>query len=160
MVVLALSGLLAGCAPADYVGTPAQRVRTWVSSTQMGQAVGTILGDAARVDEAIKAHRGVTVVHTDCAVLLDDTEAANDNLPSPDGRLTDLLSDAYGVEGSAANDCYDSGGTDAELIAKSEREQAVARRGLLRALARVTQLTGRAVATTTTTQPGGGGIFG
>ena len=43
--LMAVVALLAGCAPADEVGSPAQRVGTWVQSTQMGQSVGAVLDD-------------------------------------------------------------------------------------------------------------------
>ena len=99
-------------------------------------------------------------MHTICAVLLNDVEAANSDLPSPDLRLTTLLSDAYGLEGDAANDCYDAGSTNAALQAKSARERSRAQTLLLQALARVARVTGHPVSTTTTVAPGGGGIFG
>jgi hypothetical protein len=157
---VALVVLLAGCTPADEVGSPAQRVGTWVSSTQMGQAVGAVLGDAARVAAAVRAHQGTGVIHTDCAVLLQDTEVANGNLPSPDERLTILLSDGYETEGTAANNCYTAGATNRALLAKSIREMSSARADFEQALARVASLTGHPVSTTTTTQPADGGIFG
>ena len=46
---------------------------------------------------------------------------ANTNLPSPDPDVTDLLTKAYGLEGTAGNDCYDAGATNKKLLAKSER---------------------------------------
>jgi hypothetical protein len=159
-MLVAIAALFAGCTPADEVGSAGHRVGTWVQSTQMGQSVGSVLDDAARVTWAVSTHQDIGVIHTVCAVLLDDTEAANDNLPSPDQELTNLLSNAYGVEGSAANNCYDAGTGNAALQAKSARERAAARVGLRRALARVAALTGHSVSTTTTTQPDTGGLFG
>lgn len=158
--LVAVVALLAGCTPADEVGSSAQRVGTWVQSTQMGQSVGTVLDDAARVTWAVSTHQDAGVIHTVCAVLLDDTEAANENLPTPDQQLTVLLSNAYGEEGTTANNCYDAGTTNPTLQATSARQRATARAGIERALARVITLTGHGVPTTTTTQPGGGGIFG
>ena len=157
---VALSALLAACTPADQSGRPSVRVSSWVASTQLGQSVGTVLGDASRVTTATREHRSTAVMHTICAVLLNDVEAANSDLPSPDLRLTTLLSDAYGLEGDAANDCYDAGSTNAALQAKSARERSRAQTLLLQALARVARVTGHPVSTTTTVASGGGGIFG
>ena len=156
----ALAGSLAGCTPADRIGPPSARVSTWVHEAQLGQSVGTVLGDAARVTAAVRDHKSTSVMHTICAVLLDDVEAANSNLPTPDQRLTTLLSDAYGTEGDAANDCFDAGAGNPRLQAKSARERSRARSLLLRALARVEAVTGHPLSTTTTIPPGGGGIFG
>ncbi len=160
LVCGALAASLAACTPADRIGPPSAQVGTWVQATQLGQSVGTVLGDAARVTTAVREHKSTAVMHTICAVLLNDVEAANSNLPSPDSRLTTLLSDAYGSEGDAANDCYDAGAGSKQLQAKSARERSRARALLLRAMARVALLTGHPVSTTTTVAPGGGGIFG
>ena len=102
---------------------------------------------------AVSTHQDTGVIHTVCAVLLDDTEAANDNLPTPDQQLTVLLSNAYNEEGSVANNCYDAGTANPALQAKSARQRATARAGIERALARVVALTGHAVSTTTRPSP-------
>lgn len=45
-------------------------------------------------------------LHTVCAVLLVDAEAANSSLPTPDAQSTRLLSKAYSDLGAGANQCY------------------------------------------------------
>jgi hypothetical protein len=156
VAAVAVAGVLAAaCTSADRVGPLSARVATWAQATQLGPRLGAVLGDAGLVDLAVRRHQGTPVLHTVCAVLLDDAEAANSELPTPDSRLTTLLSDAYGAAGDAANDCYDAGASGTALLARSARERAQARDLLLRALARVKAVTGRAVPTTTTTGPGG-----
>jgi hypothetical protein len=152
--------LIAGCTPADEVGSMSTRVRTWVRQYQMGQDVGTVLGDAARVSAALAAGKGSSILHTDCLVLLDDTGNAVDQLPTPDGRLTTLLSNGYEQEADAATDCDNAGAQDATLLARSAKERARGRMLLEQALVRAEAVGGRPIPTTTTTQPGGGGIFG
>lgn len=150
--------LLSACA--HQVGPLRDRVASWVHDTQFGQAVGTILGDAANVDAAVARDLGTDVVHTVCLVLFQDTEAAAGNLPTPDHRLTTLLAGAYATEARAARDCYDAGATNRSLQRRSAAERRRARRQLELALARVRSITGTPVATTTTTTPGSGGLFG
>lgn len=144
----------------DHGGSPAAQVRSWVDGSGLGQSVGTVLGDAARVRVAVAEHRGAAVLRTDCGVLVTDTEAANGELPSPDTTLTDLLSAGYTLAYQAGNDCYDSGDTNQALLARSARERIKAEAKLDEAVQRVGQLTHVALSTTTTTQPGGGGILG
>ncbi len=137
-------------------GTPTQRVSAWVSGSGLGQSIGTVEGDLSRMRVALDEHKSAGVLHTDCGVLTTDAESANTELPSPDNALTDLLSAGYGFAGDAGNDCYDSGGTDAALVAKANRERIEAEAKLGQALNLVAVLTGRPLSTTTTTQPGGG----
>jgi hypothetical protein len=152
--------LAAGCAGQDEQGTPAQRMTAWVQGTGAGSAMGTVLGDADRIEKVLALDRGVGAVHTDCGVLLTDAEEANSALPTPDGRTTRDLSDAYALEGEAANDCYNAGTTNQPLLDRSAQERAQAASLITSALARIRQITGTTVSTSTTTQPGGGGMFG
>jgi len=78
----------------------------------------------------------------------------------PDTTVTNQLSNAYADEGSAANDCYNAGTTNAKLLARSARERAQADALLAQALERVQSITGTTISTTTTTDPGSGSIFG
>ena len=141
-------------------GTDRQRTANWVKANQLGQSIGTLNGDNARIDTLVRQGAGTNVLHTVCGVLLTDAEAANGNLPTPDVTLTDLLSKAYGLEGDAANDCYNAGATNKALLARSARERSAAQVLFDQALGRAGSVTGSTVPTTTTTQPDEGGIFG
>jgi hypothetical protein len=160
--VLAGLGVIAFVAAGSGVhgGTPAQQLRQWADGTGLGSSVGTLLADDRRIASVVAEHRGTGAVHADCAVLLNDAEAANTELPTPDSQVTSLLAGAYDRLGAAANDCYRAGADDAALQARSARQRAQAGAALMAALDRIRSITGRSVPTTTTTQPNGGGVFG
>ena len=139
-------------------GTPAQQVRSWVNGTGLGQSVGTVLGDAARVRVAVDDHADSGVLHTDCGVLLTDAQSGNGELPTPNSQLTHLLSSGYALAYDAGNDCYDSGGTNHKLLAQATKERIEAEAKLDQSVNLVNQLVGGTLSTTTTTQPGAGGI--
>ena len=82
------------------------------------------------------------------------------NLPSPDPEVTDLLTKAYGLEGTAGNECFDAGATNTKLLAESERNGIKAEALYNQVLQRIRQIDGRSVSTTTTTDNSIGGIFG
>jgi hypothetical protein len=152
--------VLAACAGPDETGSPSQRMHAWVDSTQMGASVATLLADSQRIAQVLSAGTGTGAVHTDCALLTTDAEAANSNLPTPDQQLTNDLSNAYTLEYNAGDNCYSAGTTNGSLLAQSARERAKARTLLLQALARAEAVGGHPVSTTTTTNPDSGGIFG
>ncbi|MGH9047860.1 MAG: hypothetical protein ACRDVW_11205 [Acidimicrobiales bacterium] len=137
-------------------GTPTQRVRAWVSGSGLGQDIGTVVGDAARVRLAVDEHKDAGVLHTDCGVLLTDAQSANGELPTPDTQLTDLLSSGYALAYESGNDCYSSGGTNRALLEKATQERIQAEAKLQQAVNLVEQLTGSTLSTTTTTQPDAG----
>jgi hypothetical protein len=139
-------------------GTTAHQVRAWVRGSGLGQSIGTVVGDAARVRAAVDSHQGVGVLHTDCGVLVADSQAANGELPTPDHQLTDLLSSGYTLAYDAGNDCYASGGTNQSLLERSVRERIEAEAKLQQAVTLVDQLTSTTLSTTTTTQPGDTGF--
>jgi hypothetical protein len=139
-------------------GTPTQQVKAWVNGTGLGQSLGTVLGDAARVRVAVDEHKGSGVLHTDCGVLLTDAESANTELPTPNGDLTQLLSSGYTDAYDAGTDCYNSGGTNEKLLARATKERIESEANLQQALTLVDQLIGSTLSTTTTTQPDAGGI--
>jgi hypothetical protein len=149
---------LTSCAGADQQGSTAHRMSVWVSGTTLGQDIGTLVADNARVPEDVA--NGTGAVHAACGTLLNDAEMANTNLPSPDPEVTALLTKAYGLEGTAANQCFDAGATNKELLAKSEHNAIKAEALYDQALQRIRQIIGRAVSTTTTTDNSTGGIFG
>lgn len=141
-------------------GTPRHQLTVWVEASRLGQVVGTLEADAARVTTAVAEHRDARVMHTICGVLLTDAQSANGDLPTPDSPLTNTLSRAYELDYGAGNDCYSAGSTNTKLLDRSATERRAADNQFTRALDRVEQVTGRGVPTTTTTVPGGGGVFG
>lgn len=149
---------LSSCAGADQEGSAAHRMSVWVSGTGFGQDIGTLLADNARVPKDVA--NGTGAVHAACGTLLNDAEMANTNLPSPDPDVTTLLTDAYGLEGTAANDCFDAGATNKKLLAQSEHDAIKAEALYDEVLQRIRQIDGRTVSTTTTTDNSTGGIFG
>jgi hypothetical protein len=149
---------LTSCAGADQEGTAAHRMSVWVDGTGLGEDVGTLVADNARIAKDVP--NGTGAVHAACATLLNDAEMANTNLPSPDPDVTDLLTKAYGFEGTAANQCYDAGVSDTKLLVQSERNTIKAEALYQQALQRIRQIDGRTVSTTTTTDNSSGSIFG
>jgi len=149
---------LSSCAGADQEGSAAHRMSVWVSGTGFGQDIGTLLADNARVPKDVA--NGTGAVHAACGTLLNDAEMANTNLPSPDPDVTTLLTEAYGLEGTAANDCFDAGATNKKLLAQSEHDAIKAEALYDQVLQRIRQIDGRTVSTTTTTDNSTGGIFG
>ncbi|HEX3793239.1 MAG TPA: hypothetical protein VHV57_01940 [Acidimicrobiales bacterium] len=158
VVLAALVGLgLAGCAGEDQRGTSSHRMTEWVGGTGFGEDIGTLLADNARVPEDVP--NGDGAVHAACGTLEDDAEMANDELPTPDQQVTDWLSTAYGLEGTAGVECYQAGSTDKALLAKSARATAKAKGLIERSLVRIQSIDSKVVSTTTTTD-NSGGIFG
>jgi hypothetical protein len=141
-------------------GTPKQQLKVWVSSTQLGQEVGTLYDDGLDIDKVLSRHKGTVAVHTDCSVLSVTAESGNSNLPSPDTQITQMLARAYQLEYDAGNNCYAAGATNTKLLARSAAQRAEAEKIFDEVLARVGVLTGESVSTTTTTEPTTGGIFG
>ena len=133
--------------------TPQQRLGSWVSSTNLGQDVGTLEGDGASVRRAIAAHEDITAVHTVCAAMANDAQTYNDDLPSPDSTLTGLLARAYALEYDAAESCYHASSPGSRLLSVSAGDAVEAAGLFRRALVRVRLLTGASVPTTTTTVP-------
>lgn len=149
---------LTSCAGADQEGSAAHRMSVWVSGTSLGEDIGTLVADNARVPKDVA--NGTGAVHAACGTLLNDAEMANSNLPSPDPDVTDLLTNAYNDEGTAANQCYDAGTTNQKLLAQSERNTIKAEALYQQVLQRIRQIDGRTVSTTTTTDNSSGSIFG
>ena len=161
LAVLALPAaalVLASCAGADQEGSAAHQMSVWVSGTGFGQDIGTLIADNARVPEDVA--NGTGAIHAACGTLLNDAEMANTELPSPDPTVTDLLTRAYGLEGTAANDCYGAGTTNKELLSTSYRDGVKAQALYREALERIRAIDGRLPTTTTTTDNADGGIFG
>ncbi|MGH9091024.1 MAG: hypothetical protein ACRDZR_06550 [Acidimicrobiales bacterium] len=142
-------------------GTPRQQLAAWTGDTGLGQDLGALHHDSLNVERVLADHRGTGAVHTVCGVLSVTAQAAHDSLPSPDTRTTQLLARAYTLYYEAANDCYTAGATGTRLLRRSARERAAAAHDVSLALARIHEVAGVSVATTTTTQPTAGtGLFG
>jgi hypothetical protein len=157
-VMIGCALTLTSCAGADQEGSAAHRMSVWVSGTGFGEDVGTLVADNARIPKVVP--NGTGAVHAACGTMLNDAEMANTNLPSPDPDVTDLLTQAYGLEGTAANQCYDAGATNTKLLGESERNSIKAEALYQQALQRIRQIDGRTVSTTTTTDNSSGSIFG
>jgi hypothetical protein len=142
-------------------GTPTERLSSWVTSSALGQHLGTITGDGKDIDEVLAQHHGTGALHTDCDLLATDAGTAENQLPAPDTTITAWLNKAYSLAYRAGEACYGTSATDTSALRAdaSERSQASVLMG--RVLVRVEALTGKTVSTTTTTQPTtGGSIFG
>ncbi len=149
---------LTSCAGADQEGSASHRMSVWVSGTSLGEDIGTLIADNARIPKDVP--NGTGAVHAACATMLNDAEMANSNLPSPDPDVTELLTNAYNFEGTAANQCYSAGATNKKLLAESARNDIKAEALYQQVLQRIRQIDGRAVSTTTTTDNSSGSIFG
>ena len=154
--VLALS--LTSCAGADQQGSSSHRMSVWVSGTGLGGDIGTLIADNARVPKDVA--NGTGAVHAACGTMLNDAQMANGSLPSPDPEVTDLLTQAYNLEGTAANECYDAGATNRMLLRRSQRNAIKAEALYNQVIERIRAIDGKTVSTTTTTNNSSGGIFG
>lgn len=134
-------------------GTPAQRMRSWVSSTHLGQDIGTLVDDGKNVHKALADGKGIDAAHTVCAAMATSAQTFGDTLPSPDTTVTQLLAHAYGLEYDAAESCYRAPSPGARLLTDSERDRTKAALLFGEVLRRVRVLTGATVSTTTTTVP-------
>jgi hypothetical protein len=149
---------LASCAGEDQQGSAEHRMSEWVSGTGFGGDIGTLMADNQRVPKDVV--NGTGAVHAACGALEDDAEMANSSLPAPDSQVTDLLSDAYGLEGTAGTECYSAGATDKALLVKSQKDMIKAEALYNEVLMRIQSIDGKVVSTTTTTDNDPGSIFG
>jgi hypothetical protein len=149
---------LVSCAGEDQRGSPSHRMSVWVSGTGLGGDIGTLVADNERLPKDVP--NGTGAVHAACGTMEDDAEMANDELPSPDSDVTDLLSQAYGLEGTAGTECYSAGSTNKKLLAQAERDTVKADALYEQVLMRIQVVDGKTVATTTTTDNDPGSIFG
>jgi hypothetical protein len=157
-MTLALALGLSACTGQDQNGSAVHRLSTWVKGTNLGEDIGTLVADNARVPETVP--NGTGAVHGACGTLLTDAEMANGELPAPDVQITSWLTEAYGLEGTAANQCYDAGSTNPTLLTKAERNMIKAQALLSESLTRIEAIVGKPVSTTTTTDNAPGSIFG
>jgi len=156
-VVLVALGLT-GCAGEDQRGTPSHRMAEWVGGTGFGEDIGTLMADNARLPKDVP--NGTGAVHAACGTMEDDAEMANDELPTPDQQVTNWLSTAYGLEGTAGVECYKAGSTNKKLLSEAYKATAKAKVLMERSLVRIQSIDNSVVSTTTTTDSVGGSIFG
>lgn len=148
-----LGFVLSACGPTFPGATVAQQLTGWAHSTGFTAQVTLIQGDLARIDR-LTPRRDPGTLRTDCDVLVTDTLAANQNLPTPDQTLTDRLSTAYGAAGLAGHDCFSGAGGSTPFLTRSTSLRVTARRDLIRALARYDAVTtGLAGGTVTGSRP-------
>ncbi len=157
-LVLALPLVATACAGQDQTGTAAHRMSEWVGGSGLGEDIGTLVADNARLPMVVP--NGTGAVHAACGTLVDDAEMANGELPSPDSQVTQLLTQAYGLEGTAGNDCYNAGSTNPALMSTAEHDGIKAEALYTQVLLRIAQIDGRVPSTTTTTDNSTGSIFG
>jgi hypothetical protein len=162
LALLPVSALaLTSCAGADQEGSSAHRMSVWVDGTGFGADIGTLVADNARIAKV--APNGSGALHAACSTMINDAEMANSSLPSPDPTVTDLLTQAYGLEGTTGNDCYE-GASNPKLLTQAERDGIKADALYQEAVQRIRAIDGKAPVTTTTSgntgNSGVGGIFG
>jgi hypothetical protein len=156
-LIFALGVGAASCAGVDQRESAADQVRAWVQNTGFGEDIGTLVADNARISE----EKTTPAMHNACATMEIDAETANQELPiHNEPRISGWLSTAYGLEGTAATECYDAGVTNQELLAKAERNGAKAQALFSRALIAIQSVDGRLPTTTTTTDNTPGNILG
>jgi hypothetical protein len=158
MLTLLVPVTLAACAGQDQQGSAAHRMSEWVKGAALGEDVGTLIADNARVPKDVP--NGTGAVHAACGTLLVDAQQANGELPSPDTGVTALLTRAYSLEGTAGNDCYNAGVTNQALLTTALQDGIKAQALFIQALERIAAIDGRTVSTTTTTDNQPGSIFG
>jgi hypothetical protein len=159
VVLIILLGVgAASCAGLDQRGSPSHRLSEWVNGTSFGEDIGTLVADNARLPKVIP--NGTNALHGACGTMVTDAETANDELPTPDSFVTDWLSTAYGLEGTAGTDCYNAGSTNKKLLETAERDTVKANALYQRVLIRIDSIDGKVPSTTTTTDNGPISIFG
>ncbi len=157
VLVLLLGVGAASCAGEDQEGSPAHQVSAWVENSGFGEDIGTLVADNARIAEETSAG----AMHAACETMEDDAGTALDELPilgAP--QVTHWLSTAYGLEATAAIDCYDAGVTNKKLLATAEQDGKKADGLYTRALIAIQSIDGRLPTTTTTTDNSPISVFG
>ena len=83
----------------------------WVSGTNLGQDIGTLQADNARVPKDVA--NGTGAVHAACGTLLDDAEMANSKSALTRSRRHRAAhAGLRALSVIAANQCYDAGATN------------------------------------------------
>lgn len=121
----------------------------WVTTSGVGRSIGTLESDAGHVRTLLDTGAGPGALRTLCAAMSNDAQSANDQLPAPDARITQLLAHAYALEYDSAQACYRDGTGQAVHLAHAATERAAARRLFVEVLGRIRALTKHTVSTTT-----------
>jgi len=137
LLVAALA--LASCGSPFPGSTLGQQVHSWAVTTGLAGSLSTLRGDARRI-ALVETRHDPAGVRTDCDVLVDDALGANQNLPSPDGTLTRILSAAYAAASAAGRHCLDGAAGNRTLLARSAAELSSATSGYVKAEARLDDL--------------------
>jgi hypothetical protein len=157
VLVLLLGIGAASCAGEDQDGSAAHQVSVWVKNTGFGEDIGTLVADNARIAEETSAGG----MHAACETMDVDAGTALDELPIRSApQVTDWLSTAYGLEATAATDCYNAGITNKKLLATAEQDGKKADGLYTRALIAIQSIDGRLPTTTTTTNNAPISVFG
>jgi hypothetical protein len=137
--VLAAGLVLASCGSPYPGSTLGQQVQSWARSTGWSASLSALRGDARRI-AVLEARHDPAGIRTDCDVLVNDALSANQNLPTPDGTLTRILSAAYSAATSGGRQCLAAAGGNRGLLARSDAELATAASGYVKAEARLDDL--------------------
>jgi hypothetical protein len=135
-VLLGAVVVLASCGSPYPGATLGQQVHSWATTTGLAGSLSTLRSDARRI-VAVEAGRDPAAVRTDCDVLVNDALSANQNLPTPDGTLTMVLSAAYASAAAGGHDCLEGAGGNEASLRRSRHELAAAASGYVKAEARL-----------------------
>jgi hypothetical protein len=116
-----------------------QQVQSWIRVTGFAAALGALQGDARRIP-LIEAEHDAAALRTDGDVLVNDALGANQNLPTPDDRLTAILTAAYASAAAAGRDCLRAASGHSGVLARINSELASASSGYVKAQARMDAL--------------------
>jgi len=117
--------------------TVSQQLRSWAAGAGWPANVRTVSGDLAGLPAVGSDSPGAR--RTFCDVLVTDALSANEQLPTPDGELTSLLSQGYTAAAAAGRACF-AGSAEVPGAVSQGRRAASA---LVRAEARYDALTSR-----------------
>jgi hypothetical protein len=156
-LVVLLGAGAASCAGEDQRGSSAHQVSEWVNNTGFGQDIGALVADNARIAK----EQTVGAMHSACGTMELDADTANQELPIHGApQVSEWLSTAYGLEGTAATECYDAGVASGTLFDKAEQNLKKAQVLFTRSLIALQSIDGRLPTTTTTTDNTPGNILG
>lgn len=121
-----------GAFPGTTLG---QQVQSWSRTTGFAASLRTLEADGRRI-APVEAEHDPGALRTACDVLVTDALTANQNLPTPDSRLTDILTAAYAAAAAAGRDCLDAAGGGIGLT-RAASELDAASTGYVKAQARL-----------------------
>jgi hypothetical protein len=142
--MVALTAVVAGGAlslacSTQYSGTLAQQVNEWSTMTQFPSAASALQSDFRDFNK-LGAHVAPGVLRTYCDVMVTDALNANQNLPTPDAQVTDVLADAYNLAGESGRNCLSGANGNTVLLMRAQRQRVTAAHELIKALATIDAL--------------------